>query len=167
MSDEINQADEQAFDALLAETLGGLNPPDLSGIVLDRLESDSQVRIDDFVIETLADAPLKATHPKTLERIDNVRCRGGNSAVADGGHQLLTPMEIRRLRLLQIRVLLLVTKLWLRWRRTMSLGTYRTRSLLSRSGVYPYWWMMIRQASDPSRMVLQLTSFNRLVIYQD
>ena len=65
MSDEINQADEQAFDALLAETLGGLNPPDLSGIVLDRLESDSQVRIDDFVIETaLADAPLKATHPK-------------------------------------------------------------------------------------------------------
>ena len=129
MSDEINQADEQAFDALLAETLGGLNPPDLSGIVLDRLESDSQVRIDDFVIETAADAPLSNSSQNALERVTTFAAVAATLLWLMVGINSDT-MEIRRLRPLQIRVLL-VTKLWLRWRRTKSLGTYRTRSLLS------------------------------------
>lgn len=41
MADEVNRIEEQAFDAMLDETLGGLNPPDLSGVVLERFEANS------------------------------------------------------------------------------------------------------------------------------
>ena len=59
MKNESKPIDEQAFDTLLAETLGGLNPPDLSGVVMDRLESGRDTPVFEetgsgFSIETTA-----------------------------------------------------------------------------------------------------------------
>lgn len=51
MSDELRKLEEQAFDAMLDETLGGLNPPDLSGVVLERYESNAPSPAA-FVIDT-------------------------------------------------------------------------------------------------------------------
>ncbi|MCH1496339.1 MAG: hypothetical protein L7U72_14035 [Rubripirellula sp.] len=59
MKNESKIIDEQAFDALLSETVGGFNPPDLSGVVMERLESGRETLVDQdavagFSIETIA-----------------------------------------------------------------------------------------------------------------
>ena len=60
MTDDKTQTDEQAFDALLTETLGGMNPPDLSGIVLERLENDRESSHALFVEPLVHDQRRKA-----------------------------------------------------------------------------------------------------------
>ncbi|MDA8697226.1 hypothetical protein N9M41_02030 [Rhodopirellula sp.] len=54
MADDLKTVEEQAFDVMLSETLGGLNPPDLSGVVLERFESNTPSNFSDFRIETAA-----------------------------------------------------------------------------------------------------------------
>lgn len=59
MKNESKIIDEQAFDALLSETVGGFNPPDLSGVVMERFESGQETLVGEdavtaFSIETIA-----------------------------------------------------------------------------------------------------------------
>ncbi|MDC0295394.1 hypothetical protein OAL35_00905 [bacterium] len=59
MSDQKNRIDEQAFDAMLAETLGGIHPPDLSDVVLQHLKA-AEASPDATI--TIQQSPSSAAH---------------------------------------------------------------------------------------------------------